>query len=363
MPSSTHNSASWPPTDVNVIASMVGVVGPKNAPEDPCPTVVNEFWASYETPMLRHLRKRFAGFPRIKSQLNDILADFTREKILKDGYLLKMWTPARGRFRHYLGSSLIKYVWAWWKRQPEYQEWEDGLKTPWKSYKFFAVISEAPDGYCVMVVNRRGNEERTFHFPSSSRGWRQFDKQMECFAICPIAVANDCSAPQQLLKREHAVYLADGDSSKNPGLIGLAKKFQEGGYEWWQLREQAEATHNICPENGADEVPEADVCRAILAMALERAERDCKEQRPQPRGAQMWEVFRLKILDATLNDAKPLSSQRIAEMLNVRAFQVDNMNFDAREVFREHFNQVISEFENSGKASPTELRSLRGFGT
>src|SRR2546426_2440711 len=98
-PADSFSTPGWPLTDPDGIALVAAATGMKLTPEEPCPRVLEEFWGKYETPMVHHVCARFAGYPRIREHLGDILVAFTRDKILVDGYLLRMWKPSGGRFQ------------------------------------------------------------------------------------------------------------------------------------------------------------------------------------------------------------------------------------------------------------------------
>jgi len=366
-PAGNFSSPGWPLTDPDSIARAAAAAGMKITPEEPCPPVLEEFWARYETPMVRHVCARFAGYPRVREEIGDLLVAFTREKILVDGYLLRMWKPSKAPFRHYLRSSLTKYVWSWWKKRTEYAEWERKLREPWEEHQCFGALDRSGHGYAVIVVSHTGNTEIQFHFSDSAKGWNEFENKMLEFGPCPIGLANTCSAPQQLLKSEHDIYQADPDSTEAPGVSSLVQAFRKEGYKWWPLKQRAsdhvwgegETKAVDGTQTDSFESDKAEIVRAVVAITMERVERDCREKRPQPRGTQMWEVFRLKNLEPVLSNAEPPTSRELADRFNVEPFQIDNMNFDANEMFTEQLNSVISEYETTGKATKSELRPLR----
>ena len=366
-PADNFSTPGWPLTDPDGLARVVAVIGPKLAPGESCPLELEDFWQKYETPMVQHLRARFAGYPRIREHLSDILVAFARDKILVDGYLLRMWKPSAGRFRHYLRSSLTRYVWDWWKKQTEYAEWERKLKEPWKEHRFFAALDRSGNGYDAVIVSRAGRTEIQFHFSDSRKGWKEFESKMLEFGSCPIGLGNACSAPEQLLKSDYNIYQADPESAQSPEVSSLVQAFRKEGYKWWPVRQH---TSDHAWRNGerqeVDSAPfgptgedNAELMRAVVAITIERVERDCKDNRPQPRGTQMWEVFRLKNLEPVLSNGEPPTSLELADRFNVERFQIDNMNFDANEMFREQLSSVISEYETTGKATSSELRPLR----
>jgi len=137
-------------------------------------------WEKYHGPLGVYLRQRFWSFSAVRDNWEDLLGDFTAKKILAPGWL-KTWDPHSGRFRYFLGTSLINFVWDWWRRQPGYKDWEDRQKKEWRQHRYFVAFNRAEDLCAAIVVDGSGAVAADFQFAHSAEGWKRFDRTMQTF--------------------------------------------------------------------------------------------------------------------------------------------------------------------------------------
>jgi len=294
-----------------------------------------------------------------------LLGDFTAKKILAPGWL-KTWDPHSGRFRHFLATSLINFVWDWWRRQPGYKDWEDRQKEEWRRHRYFAAFNRAEDLCNVIVVGGSGAVVADFQFADSAEGWKAFDRTMQTFPQCAIAIDSSCSAPERLLKRDYPLYQPDPKQAKAFGshLLAFAKEFCCDGCAWRALRPPRDSgTVPPAPSPAHEAGPDLDLARVILAQTLDRVERDCKDpKRPQPRYEQIWEVFRLRTLDPIFESAKAPSHEELIKILNI---PLDSdpafMLWTAKSMFSEHLTDIVKEYQETGRATESELAVVAGF--
>src|SRR5947207_951619 len=72
---------------------------------------LEDLYLKYRDPLRVVLLAKFRSYPAVLRNSEDLLAAFTAEKILSDGWL-KKWNPQRGRFRDFLRTSLTNFVWG-----------------------------------------------------------------------------------------------------------------------------------------------------------------------------------------------------------------------------------------------------------
>lgn len=103
--------------------------------------------------------------------------------------------------------------------------------------------------------------------------------------------------------------------------------------------------------------------RTILAAVLERMERDCKAPtKDQPRRAQIWEVFRFRLLQPALEDAEPIGYEDLVDRLGiVSPADAQNMLATAKRIFARHLDAVVAQYETGGAAVKAEIAELRQF--
>jgi len=100
--------------------------------------------------------------------------------------------------------------------------------------------------------------------------------------------------------------------------------------------------------------------QSVLAETLEKMENDCKApSRDQPRRSQIWELFRLRLLDPIFKQTKPVPYGKLVEGLGLKSpSEGTNMLLTAKRMFKRHLNDTIAEYEGSEKAAESELVAL-----
>ncbi|MGC9940957.1 MAG: hypothetical protein ABSE48_03935 [Verrucomicrobiota bacterium] len=103
--------------------------------------------------------------------------------------------------------------------------------------------------------------------------------------------------------------------------------------------------------------------RTVLAETLRRMEADCKNpQAEQPRRSQIWEMFRLRLLEPVFNDAEPPAYENLIEQFGLKSpTDASNTLLSAKRIFKVHLNQVIKEYAGQDTATATEIQALEDF--
>ncbi len=116
-------------------------------------------------------------------------------------------------------------------------------------------------------------------------------------------------------------------------------------------------------EENAIEAFGLEWARTILAEVLKRMEADCQSPRgKRPDRVQIWETFRLRLLQPILEGAGPVSYEELVSKLGIASPAVaQNLLISAKRMFKRHLEAVIAEYEQSSEAARTELRDLRQF--
>ena len=99
-------SYEWPPTDW----SALGRAGKADNAE---PEILNSLILQYRAPLLEYLA---CAFPSVKNRAEEILQDFSEDRLLREGWLAKA-DRNRGRFRDLLKRSLKNYARDYLRRQ------------------------------------------------------------------------------------------------------------------------------------------------------------------------------------------------------------------------------------------------------
>jgi hypothetical protein len=118
------------------------------------------------------------------------------------------------------------------------------------------------------------------------------------------------------------------------------------------------------PEPSADsEAFDLAWARTVLAETLRRMEADCKDPAAdQPRRGQIWEMFRLRLLEPVFNDAVPPAYDQLIAQFGLKSpTDASNTLLSAKRIFKTHLNQVIKEYAGKDAATATEIRELEHF--
>jgi hypothetical protein len=116
------------------------------------------------------------------------------------------------------------------------------------------------------------------------------------------------------------------------------------------------------PEASSDEFDLTWV-RTVLAETLRRMEADCKDPAAdQPRRANIWEMFRVRLLGPIFNDAPQPPYDELIERFGLKSpTDASNMLLTAKRIFKAHLTRVIKEYAEQDAATATEIQALEQF--
>ena len=105
--------------------------------------------------------------------------------------------------------------------------------------------------------------------------------------------------------------------------------------------------------------------RTVLAETLRRMEADCKDPAAeQPRRGQIWEMFRIRLLEPFFNDAPQVPYDQLIESFGLKSpTDASNMLLSAKRIFKTHLTRVIKEYAEQDAATAEEIRALEEFVT
>jgi len=121
--------------------------------------------------------------------------------------------------------------------------------------------------------------------------------------------------------------------------------------------------HEI-PESAApSEAFDLAWARAVLAETLRRMEADCRNPaEEQPRRSQIWEMFRLRLLEPIFNDAEPPAYDQLIDQFGLKSpTDASNTLLSAKRIFKTHLGKVIKEYAGQDAAAAVEIQSLEEF--
>lgn len=103
--------------------------------------------------------------------------------------------------------------------------------------------------------------------------------------------------------------------------------------------------------------------RTVLAETLRRMEADCRNSKEeQPRRTQIWEMFRLRLIEPVFNDAEPPAYGELIEKFGLKSpTDASNTLLSAKRIFKVHLNQVIKEYAGQDTATAAEIQALEDF--
>ena len=123
-----------------------------------------------------------------------------------------------------------------------------------------------------------------------------------------------------------------------------------------------EELHFEPPAQGvSEELFDLNWIGAIVSATLVRVERDCRTPgKGQPKRAQIWEVFHLRVVQAELESAAPVGYEELVSRFGlVSPAEAHNMLATAKRMFARHLNGVIAEYEGEGQAARFELEEIK----
>ncbi len=122
-----------------------------------------------------------------------------------------------------------------------------------------------------------------------------------------------------------------------------------------------------CAE-GSAEAPASEAfdlawVRQVLAEALARMRADCLDPaKDQPRRAQTWDLFRLRLLDPIFQDVPPPPYADLVERFALRSpAEASNLLLSAKRIFKGHLDRVICDYAGQDRATAAEAEALRSF--
>ncbi len=103
--------------------------------------------------------------------------------------------------------------------------------------------------------------------------------------------------------------------------------------------------------------------RTVLTETLQRMEADCKNPaEDQPRRSQIWEMFRIRLLEPVFNDAPQVPYDQLIEKFSLKSpTDASNMLLSAKRIFKMHLNKVIKEYTEQDAATAVEIQALEDF--
>jgi len=103
--------------------------------------------------------------------------------------------------------------------------------------------------------------------------------------------------------------------------------------------------------------------RTVLAQTLRRMEADCKDSSAgQPRRGQIWEMFRLRLLEPVFEDAAPAPYEELVSRFGLRSpTDASNLLLSGKRIFKMHLARVIQEYAEQDAATAAEIQALEEF--
>ena len=103
--------------------------------------------------------------------------------------------------------------------------------------------------------------------------------------------------------------------------------------------------------------------RTVLGETLRRMEADCKDpENGQPRRGQIWEMFRIRLLDPVFHDAPQVPYDQLIQTFGLKSpTDASNMLLSAKRMFKSHLTKVIKEYAEADAATAEEIRALEEF--
>jgi DNA-directed RNA polymerase specialized sigma24 family protein len=103
--------------------------------------------------------------------------------------------------------------------------------------------------------------------------------------------------------------------------------------------------------------------RTVLAETLRRMEADCKDpSAEQPRRGNIWEMFRVRLLDPILNGEPQPPYEQLIERFGLKSpTDASNMLLSAKRIFKGHLTRVIKDYTEQDAAAASEIQELEEF--
>jgi hypothetical protein len=111
---------------------------------------------------------------------------------------------------------------------------------------------------------------------------------------------------------------------------------------------------------GASEEFDLTWVRAVLTEALRRMEADCRDPAAeQPRRSEIWEMFRIRLIDPILNDAPQTPYEQLIDRFKLKSpTDASNMLLSGKRIFKMHLARVVKEYAEQDAATAAEIEAL-----
>ena len=103
--------------------------------------------------------------------------------------------------------------------------------------------------------------------------------------------------------------------------------------------------------------------KIVMTETLRRMEVDCKDPaQDQPRRTNIWEMFRIRLLEPMFNDAPQIPYEELIARFNLKSpTDASNMLLTAKRMFKAHLDRVIKEYAEQDAATAVEIEELEKF--
>lgn len=124
-----------------------------------------------------------------------------------------------------------------------------------------------------------------------------------------------------------------------------------------------ELERELPQEQAASEEFDLAWARIVLEETLRRMEADCKDPAgDQPRRGQIWELFRVRLVEPVFNGAPETPYEQLIERFGLKSpSEAFNTLLSAKRIFKAHLGKVIKEYAQQDAATATEIQSLEEF--
>jgi hypothetical protein len=121
--------------------------------------------------------------------------------------------------------------------------------------------------------------------------------------------------------------------------------------------------HELPEPEAASEAFDLAWARAVLSETLRRMEADCKDPAgDQPRRRQIWELFRVRLVDPIFDGAPAPAYEELIERFGLRSpTDASNTLLSAKRIFKAHLNEVIKEYAGKDAATASEVKAIEEF--
>lgn len=103
--------------------------------------------------------------------------------------------------------------------------------------------------------------------------------------------------------------------------------------------------------------------RIVLEETLRQMEADCKDPAgDQPRRTQIWEMFRVRIIEPILHGAPEAPYEQLIEQFGLKSpSEAFNTLLSGKRIFKAHLSKVIRQYAEQDAATATEIQALEEF--